>query len=424
MVKISDTFRAFSSKNYRLFFAGQSISLIGTWMQQVALSWYVYRLTGSSLLLGTIAFLSQIPSIAVSPFAGVIADRINRRHLLYATQLASMVQALILAVLVISGHGSVEAFLILSFIMGVINSVDAPVRQSFVVQLVDNKKNLSNAIALNSAMFNLARMIGPSVGGFMIIFAGEGGCFLINGLSYIAVLIALYCMTMPRHQKAERVGEPGFLHDFKMGLAYAYKTVPIRYLLILLAVTSFMGISYMTLMPVYVKKILNGDAHIYGILTGCGGAGALAGALYLASRKDVRGLLRITAVTSIMMSIILSAFTFIQSLLVAAIAISCIGFCMILMMGACNTIIQTVVNEEMRGRVMSLYTIAFMGFTPFGSLLMGWISDYAGPQNAVMAGGICCLAASLFFVFRIKTIRAHIRPMYIRLGIIPVNEER
>ena len=420
--KIHHTFRAFSSRNYRLFFSGQGISLIGTWMQQVAISWYVYRLTGSSVMLGTVAFLSQVPSMLVGPFAGVIADRFDKRKLLYATQIASMVQALTLAFLTISGHGTIGALFALSFVMGIINGIDAPVRQSFVIQLVESKKNLPNAIALNSAMFNLARIIGPSVGGFLIVLAGESGCFLINGISYIAVLAALYSMDVKPALPVQREGR-SIIGDFKIGIQYAHATVPIRYLLFLLSVISLMGLSYMTLIPVYAKTILHGGAHIYGILMAFGGGGALAGALYLASRRDVRGLIRIGAVTSVVMSLLLIMFSFTNSIYSACGIIGSIGFCMILIMGTCNTVLQTIVEEKMRGRIMALYTMSFLGFTPFGSLLMGWISDKAGPQKAVMVGGVCCLAASMIFVSKYRIIRAHIRPMYVKLGIIPVNEE-
>jgi MFS family permease len=421
---LANVFRALSYRNYRLFFSGQILSLIGTWMQNIAMSWMVYRLTGSAFLLGFVSFLNQAPSIFLTPFGGVIADRFDRRKLLLFTQIASMVQAVILAVLALTSTANVWNISILSFFLGLVNAIDAPVRQAFVVQLVDDKKDLSNAIALNSAMFNAARLIGPAIAGLAIAAAGEGICFAANGVSYIAVILALIAIRAGHSHLRSKVKSPKVLAHLKEGVVYSWRSIPIRYLIVMMALVSFLGMSYIVMMPIIAKDVLHGGSHTQGFLMSCAGLGALSGAIYLASRKTVVGLLRKIPYAVLMMGAGIAGLSFSRSFPLSSALLFFVGLGMVIFMGACNTIIQTIVDEDKRGRVMSLYTLAFMGLTPFGSLLVGLLSGSFGISITLQLNGFCLAAGGLFFAVRLPAVRKAIRPVYERMGIIPKQEDR
>ncbi len=409
--------RALRYRNYRLFFIGQSISLIGTWMQQVAMSWLVYRLTGSALLLGVVGFTSQVPTFLVAPFAGVLADRWDRRRLLLFSQSLAMVQAFILAFFVLYGAIQVWHIITLSVFLGIVNGFDIPARQSFVVDIVESKEDLGNAIALNSSMVNGARLIGPSIAGVLIAVLGEGVCFLANGLSYLAVIACLMAMrTKPR---PARGAKKPIHHELREGFSYALNFAPIRYLLLLLALVSLMGMPYNVLMPVFAKDILHGGPHTFGFLMTASGVGAFAGTMYLASRKSVIGLGRIIAIASGVFGAAVAAFSLSRSIWVSVLFLLMAGFGIMTQIASSNTILQTIVDDDKRGRVMSLFTMSFMGMTPFGSLIAGAMAGRIGAPNTLLLGGIACLAGSLFFASRLPSFRKSIRPIYTKMGIIP-----
>jgi MFS family permease len=409
-------FRSLSHRNYRLFFSGQGLSLVGTWMQQIAVSWLVYRLTSSALMLGVVGFASRIPTFLLAPAAGVLVDRWNRHRTLVITQVLSLTQALVLAILVLTGTVQVWQVVCLTLVLGIINAFDVPVRQSFVVDMIGRRQDLGNAIALNSSMVNGARLVGPSLAGILIAAVGEGICFLVNAVSFLAVIVSLLLMTdIPKRPKTLHVH---FLRGLKEGFAYAFGFAPIRSLLLLLALVSLMGMSYMVLMPVFAREILHGGAHTYGFLMGATGVGALAGALFLASRKTVLGLGRIIVIASGIFGAGLIGLSFTRILIVSLVFMMIIGFGMMVQMASTNTVIQTIVEEDKRGRVMSFYAMAFMGMTPFGSLLAGSLADSIGVPYTVFFGGVCCLAGCLLFARGLPTFRKMIRPIYREKGII------
>ena len=366
--------RALRYRNYRLFFVGQGISLIGAWMQQLALSWLVYRLTESPLFLGIISFSSQIPSFILSPVAGVYADRWNRYHLVIATQCLAMVQASILAVLALSGAITVWHLIILSLFLGIVNAFDVPIRQSFVVEMVERKEDLGNAMALNSLLFNGARLIGPTLAGMIIAFAGEGICFLINAISFLAVIPALLAMKIPtRIVRSRRVYLKEGLEE---GYHYVRNSIPIRYILMQLSLMSFMGMSYAVLLPVFARDILGGGPHTLGFLVGAAGVGAMIGALFLASRESVIGLGRLIVFSSGLFGIGVIIFSLSKFLLLSILMMFGIGFGLMVQMASSNTILQTIVEEDKRGRIMSLFAVSFMGVAPFGSLFTGLMASH------------------------------------------------
>jgi MFS family permease len=415
--QIRSILRALRYRNYRLFFIGQGLSLIGTWMQQVAMSWLVYRLTGSALLLGVVGFVSQVPAFLVSPFSGVLADRWDRRHMLLITQSLSMVQAFILSAFVLSGTIQVWEIILLSALLGIVNSFDIPFRQSFVVDMVEGKEDLSNAIALNSSLFHGARLIGPSLAGLLIAVVGEGVCFLINGISYLAVIASLAAMKMaPRHSlhRKRRI-----LHELHEGITYAFTFPPIRALLMMIGLVSLLGMPYVVLMPVFAKVILHGGSHTFGFLMTAAGLGSLTAALYLASRKSVLGLGRIIVLSLSIFGLSIAAFAFSRLIWLSLILLVFAGFGVMLQIASSNTILQTIVDDDKRGRIMSLYTMAFMGMAPFGSLLAGALAGLIGAPITVLIGGISCLIGSLVFACLLPSFRKYVRPVYVRMGIIP-----
>lgn len=409
--------RALSSRNYRLFFAGQSVSLVGTWMQQVAMSWLVYRLTGSALLLGVVGFVSQIPTFFLAPVAGVLADRWRRRPLLLATQTLAMAQAAVLAVFVLTGTTPVWLIVALSALLGVVNAFDIPIRQSFVVELVEKKEDLGNAIALNSSMVNGARLIGPSIAGVLVATLGEGICFLINATSYLAVIIAIAAMRLKPVPR--RPGRKHILHELREGFGYAFDFKPIRYILMLLGLVSLMGMPYVVLMPIFAREVLHGGAHTFGFLMASVGIGAFCSTLYLASRTSVIGLGRVIAVAACVFGFGIAGFALSNSLVLSPLFLALAGFGAMAQIASSNTILQTIVDDDKRGRVMSFFTMSFMGATPIGSLMAGVVANRIGAQNTLLIGGVACLLGGALFGRELRNLRPLIRPIYARLGIIP-----
>ena len=418
---LSLIFRALSSRNYRLFFGGQGISLIGTWMQQIAMSWLVYRMTNSPFLLGLIGFSSQICSLFFSPFAGVISDRRNRHRILVATQSLAMIQAFILAALTLTGTVTVPHLIILALFLGFVNAFDMPTRQAFVVEMVEKREDLANAIALNSFLFNSARLVGPSVAGILISILGEGMCFLLNAFSFLAVIVALLAMKMAYHKKGTQ--ETQILQGFKEGFTYALGFPPIRSILLFLGWISLVGTANTTLMPVFAKKILHGGPQTYGFLMAAIGAGAIIGAIFLASRRSVLGLGRIIVIASGIFGIGLISFSLSHFLWLSFSVLLLVGFGMMVHMASSNTILQTMVDDDKRGRVMSLYVMAFMGMAPLGSLAGGSLAGAIGAPYTLAVGGVSCLLGSFIFTKKLPLIREMVRPIYIRKGILPEKSE-
>ncbi len=413
-----DAIRALRHPNFRLFFCGQSISLIGTWMTRLATSWLVYRLTGSSWLLGVISFASQIPTFLLAPAAGVWVDRWERRRVLLVTQFLAAVQSLAMAGLTLSGRITVTEIVVLSVFQGLINAFDMPARQSFLVHMVEGRADLSNAIALNSTMVNGARLIGPAVAGLLIAAYGEGYCFLIDGLSYFAVIASLLAITV-QGQTVDR-STASMLGQFREGWAYVSGFAPIRTVLTLFAIVSFMGVPYTVLLPVFATKIFYGGPHTLGFLSGAAGIGSIFAALGLAIRKSVRGRYRVIPTVAAIFGCGLIAFSFSRNYWLSLALMGITGFGMMQFAAASNTVIQTIVDEDKRGRVMSYYTMAYMGASPFGSLLAGGLAPVVGAPGAVLLCGIGCVAGAAWFWFQLPKLRPVIRPIYQKLGILPV----
>ena len=407
--------RALRNRNYRLFFVGQSISLIGTWLTRIATSWLVYRLTGSALLLGIVGFAGQIPTFFLAPVAGVWVDRWNRHRVV--TQALALLQSASLAALAWSSRMTVFHIAALSVVQGLINAFDMPARQAFVVEMVADRNDLPNAIALNSSMVNAARLIGPSVAGILIGLFGEGWCFAIDAISYLAVIASLLAMritALARPPRTTRVGA-----ELAEGFHYVVGHVPIRSVLLLLAVVSLMGMPYTVLMPVVATQVLHGRAHTLGFLMAASGAGALGGALYLASRTSVLGLGRLIAISAAVFGASLLAFSLSHVVWLSLILMVPTGMGMMVQMAASNTVLQTLVDEDKRGRVMSFYAMAFFGTVPFGSLLAGSLADTVGAANTIGIGGIVCVVGAALFFRALPELRRLARPTYVRLGIVP-----
>ncbi len=414
---LKNIFRTLRYRNFRIFFIGQNISLIGTWMQQIAMGWLVYRLTSSVLLLGVVAFSSQIPAFILSPLGGVAADRFNRRKLLVITQAFSAVQALILGALTLTGHIQIWHIIALGIVLGCINSFDIPARQSFLVEMVEKKENLGNAIALNSLMFNASRLIGPSIAGLAIALFGEGVCFLINGISFSAVLWSLFSIRIRQQGPGPR--HIAVLEELKEGFKYTFGFEPIRLILLLISVISVMGMSYVVLMPVFARDILKGGPETLGFLMASGGIGAAAATIYLASRKSILGLGRLIPVSASVFAAGIILFSLSRTLWISMAVLSVSGFGMMVNMAACNTILQTISDDDKRGRVMSFYTMSFIGMAPIGSLAAGVIAGMIGVTGTLIIGGAMCIAASILFAGKLSLIRKLIHPIYRKIGIIP-----
>lgn len=408
-------FRALKHRNFRLFYGGQSISLIGTWMQRTAMSWLVYRLTGSTVLLGTVVFADQIPTFFLSPLAGVFVDRWNRHRVLVITQVLSLLQALAVALLILTDTIAVWHIIALSLLLGTVNALDMPTRQAFVVKMVDDRADLSNAIALNSTMVHVARMVGPSAAGLLVGAFGEGVCFLLNAASYLPVILSLLLMRIPPFEPiAERVE---LLEGLKEGVRYAFGFAPIRAILLLIAWISLLGMPYMVLMPVFARDILQGGPSTLGFLMGSSGAGALLAALYLASQKSVVGLGRKIAMACALLGVSVIAFSLSRSFWLSAGLLFAAGFGAIVVLVSGNTILQTLVAEDKRGRVMSLFTTSFMGMMPFGALLEGSLASRLGAPLTLLVNSACCLLAAAVFARLLPGLIKVTRPIYEQMGI-------
>lgn len=431
---VSHAWRALRHRNFRLFFGGQTISLVGTWMTRIATAWLVYRLSHSAMLLGTVSFAGQIPTFLLAPFAGVLVDRSNRRHLLVWTQTLAMVQSLLLAWLTLARIITIPEILALSIFQGAINAFDMPGRQAFMVQMVTprqadapgaaktDRSDLSNAIAINSSMVNVARLVGPSLAGLVIAASSEGWCFFIDGVSYIAVIISLLMMQVDA--AVVRRHAASMLEQLREGWSYVSAFVPIRTILLLFALISLMGMPYMVLMPVFAAQVLHGGPHTLGFLMGAAGVGALVSAFTLVLRRSVRGLTKMIPIAAVMFGVSLVLFGFSRWIWTSLLLMVFAGFGMMQGLTVSNTIIQTLVPEDKRGRVMSYYTASFVGMAPFGSLLAGSMASWIGAPRTVMFTGSCCILGGLWFWSRMPAVRRDIRPVYEQLGIIaPVPEE-
>ncbi len=417
MHNITIVFRALRNKNYRLFFLGQSVSLVGTWMQSIAVSWLAYRMTNSIFVLGFVGFSLQIPAFVLSPLAGIAADRHDRRRLLIMTQSFSMLQALILAALVLTHTIAIWQIIVLSLFLGMINAFDIPIRQSFLIEMIDNKEDLGNAIALNSSLVNMARLIGPSIAGFLIAVVGEGICFLLNGLSYLAVLASLCAMRVQPREK--KINPANILSRIKEGFSYAFNFVPIRILLITLGLVSLTGGGLQTLMPVFARDIFHGGPQTLGLLMAATGLGALTGAIFLASRDTVLGLGRLIGRVTVLFSLCLIAFSLSNIFALSLGLLFVSGFSIMVHMASSNTLIQMIVEEDKRGRVMSFYTMAFMGMAPIGSIAVGSLAARWNVHIVLFISGILCLIGSAVFRSKLPLLRKMIRPIYAEKGIIP-----
>jgi MFS family permease len=409
--------RALRSRNYRLFFTGQSVSLIGTWMTQIATSWLVYRITGSAWLLGIVGFASRIPSFLLGPFAGVWVDRWDRHRTLVVTQILSMLQSFALAGLALARIITIREIIWLGLAQGIINAVDMPARQAFVIQMVEDRADLGNAIALNSSMVNMARLLGPSVAGVIIAAVGEGYCFLIDGFSYLAVIASLVAMKIAAVEP--RSADKPVWHELKEGWNYVTHFVPIRSILLLLALVSLVGMQYTVLMPIFAGQVLHGGPHTLGFLMGGSGVGALGGAMFLATRKNVLGLGRVVPLAAAIFGTGLIALGLSRFLWLSLLLMMFVGGAMMTQMASSNTILQTIVQDDKRGRVMSFYSMSFLGMAPFGSLLAGALAHRIGAPRTVMISGTICIAGAAWFGSQLSAIRDVVRPIYRTLGIIP-----
>jgi MFS family permease len=409
--------RALHHRNYRLFFGGQSISLIGTWLTRVATSWLVYRLTHSAVILGLVGFAGQIPTFLFAPMAGVLVDRWNRHDVLVVTQVLAMIQSGLLAYFTLTGTISVFHILALNLFQGCINSFDMPARQAFSVDMLESKQDLPNAIALNSSMNNVARLVGPSCAGLLIAAFGEGGCFLIDALSYIAVIASLLMMRLPKKEKILKLHK-NIRSELKEGFRYAIEFRPIMNILLILALVSLMGMPYTILMPIIVSEKLGGGATMLGLLTGSAGLGALTGVLYLASRKSVLGLGRVVWIASALFGVGLMGFALSPSPFLSVLFLYTAGLGMMVQLAAGNTILQTITTEDKRGRVMGLYTMSVAGMVPFGTLLSGFVAKFIGASSTIFIGGIACAYGAFAFYRALPGLREQVRPIYRDLGII------
>jgi MFS family permease len=409
--------RALRHRNYKLFFSGQSVSLMGTWITRIATSWLVYRLTNSALLLGLVGFCGQIPTTLLAPFAGVAVDRVNRHRLLVWTQVLSAAQSAALAALAFTGMITVGWILFLQIVQGIINAFDTPARQAFVVEMIEDRADLPNAIALNSTMVNGSRIIGPSIGGIIIAGFGEAWCFTIDAISYLAVIASLLAMRL--RPKERRLGEASLFDDLRDGYRYVSGFAPVRTVLLLLALVSSMGMPYTVLMPAMASTVFHGGPHTLGFLMTASGAGAVVGALYLASRRSVLGLGRVMVMATLAFGVALIAFGASRALWLALLVLPFAGAGFMVEMASTNTILQTITEEHLRGRVMAFYTLAFLGTAPIGSLLAGVVADRIGAPATIVAGGVVCLAGGVWLALKLPSIRQLVRPIYVERGILP-----
>ncbi|RTL45121.1 MAG: MFS transporter [Candidatus Melainabacteria bacterium] len=417
----SNPFRVFRSRDYSLYFGGQLLSQVGTWMQQIALSWLTYKLTNSALMLATVTVAGQLPSLLVMPFAGVFSDRFNRHRIIIFTQLSAMLQAGTLAYLTLSHQLQIWHLIALSVLMGVINAFDMPVRSAFVMDMVQRKEDRPAAIAMNSSLMNVSRLLGPAIAGFVVAALGEGMCFAINAASYVAVISALLFIH-GNFEPKQRSGL-GVVAELKDGFIYAARTAPIRAPILLLALFGFGGMAYSTLLPVFVKNI-GGDANTLGYLSSASAIGSIVGTAILATRKNVVGLGKLALISSYIYGAALFAFAFANSLLLALPVLAVLGATMMLQMGCCNTILQSIVDDDRRGRVMSLFTMAYMGTIPLGSLAAGVIATHFGFHSMLFACSAYCLLVAIVFTKQMPRLRRESRPIYVARGLLKEEEQK
>jgi MFS family permease len=409
--------RAFRYRNYRLFFGGQIVSLTGTWVTTTATGWLVYRLTGNAWYLGVVGFASQFPAFLLSSAAGIYVDRWNRHHLLIATQTLSMAIAFLLAGLTLSGLITIHALIVISVMQGLVNAFDMPCRQAFVVSVIEDRADLGNAIALNSSMFNGARLIGPSVAATIIAATSEGWCYLLDGVSFLAVIVALLCMRLAVGPVKVRA-HTSLFQQFKEGWIYAFGFGPIRSIITLLAIVSLVGVPYTILMPIFAGDILHGGPHTFGLLMTASGLGALLGAIWLASRRSVVGLSKVIPLAAGLFGVGLIGFSASRHLWLSLIFLVITGFGLMVQAACSNTVLQTIVPDEKRGRVMSFFLMAYLGTAPFGSLMAGAMTGRMGAPLTLALGGACCAIGALWFAGGLKSFHETIRPVYIDLGLI------
>jgi MFS family permease len=410
-------FRALAHRNYRLFFAGQAVSLIGTWITRIAIGWLVYRLTESAFMLGLVSFVGMVPTFLLTPLGGVVADRWSRHRVLLCTQVMLMMTSAALAYFALRGTITAAHVIVLGALQGLCNAFDIPARQAFVVDMVEGSADLSSAIALNSMIFNSARLIGPSIAGTLIAIFGEGLCFLIDGVSFLAVVLALLAMRVS--SVGPRKARTHVLHELREGLAAAFGFTPIRAILLLMALTSLVGMPYAVLMPVFADQVFHGNAMTLGFLMAASGVGALGGGLALAMRGSVLGLGRIIAGGAGVFGMALVVFGLSSSLWISLPLLMVTGFAVMVQYAASNTIVQTIVDDDKRGRVMSFFAMAFMGAMPFGSLVGGTLARHIGAPATVILGGSLCMVAALLFARMLPRLRLLVRPIYVARGILP-----
>jgi MFS family permease len=419
--RFSHAWRAMRHRNFKLFVTGQSVSLIGTWMTRIATSWLVYRLTGSAWLLGVVGFSGQILTFVLAPFAGVLIEHMDRRKLLVWTQVLAAAQSLAMAALTLAHIITIREIIALSSLQGLINAFDMPGRQSFLVQMVEDKQDLGNAIAINSSMVNLARLVGPALAGLVIAWVGEGYCFLIDGVSYFAVIASLLMMVV-KPVEIHRA-TTSMVAQLREGWSYVTTFRPIRTILLLFSLTSLMGFPFMVLLPIFAGRVLHGGPHTLGFLTGASGIGALVSAVSLALRRSVRGLTTMIQISALMFGGGLVFFGLSHTLWLSLVFMLITGFGMMQGLAASNTVIQTLVPEDKRSRVMSYYTMAFVGMAPFGSLLAGWMAHHIGAPHTVMLTGAACVLGAIWFSTQLASVRKVMRPIYLEMGIIPGQPE-
>lgn len=409
--------RALRHRNYRLFFLGQGLSLIGTWISRLTTSWLVYRLTHSALMLGVVGFASQFPMFILTPLGGVLADRWDRRKALILTQVVLMITSLALAYFALHGTIRLVHVIVLSTIQGLANALDTPARQAFVVEMIEDRASISGAIALNSSMFNGARLIGPSIAGILIAWVGEGWCFLIDGVSFIFVIAALWAMRIGPSKTGHK--KTHVMNELREGFSAAFGFAPIRAILLTVSLLSIFGAPYQVLMPIFAERILGGGSMTLGFLTGATGIGALIGAAYLAMRRSVLGLGRVTAICALLFGISMIGFGLATRMWLSVPFLALAGFGMMVYAAGSNTMLQTIVDDHTRGRVMSFFAMAFMGTMPLGSLLAGELARQIGAPATVVISGILCIAGALLFMRILPKLRPLIRPIYVARGILP-----
>ena len=419
MLRLPDLLRAFQSRNYRLYFMGQGISFLGTMMQSAAQGWLVYRLTDSAFWLGFVAFAGQLPAFFMAPIAGLLCDRLEKRRLLIAADALQMLQATLLAVLVLTGVVRPWHILALASVLGVASGFEMTTRHAMVPEIVEDPAHLGNAIALNSGMFNLGRIAGPSIAGFVVAWHGEGVCFALNAASYVAILYALVAMRLPR--RPGPAGRSAPLRELGEGFRYATAFTPLRDIILLMAWVSLAGASAMVLMPVYARDILHGDARTLGFLMAAVGFGSILGAVYLASRRRVPGLGIVIALALAAMGLSLAGLAFVRSTPLALALLVVTGAGMMLHMSSSNTILQSVAEDHLRGRVMSFYIMAFAGFGPLGALLAGTAARHFGAPVVLVTAGVCTVAGAVVFACNLPAMGRRLAPVYVRKGLLPAG---